>query len=157
MHMHGSLQLHSLSDTLGGYDSSVPRHLAMQSVILFSTIHGHKAFPLVDMSTTQPFLLTASDKKLSLPVSTRDDGIVTFHGLCDSCQRFFRSWNVVDVVQSCLALQVHACEPISFSTVGHLSQDFRVSPLCSGSQSIGALSKQEHQESKRRACVSERC
>lgn len=82
------------------------------------------------MSTTQPFLLTASDKMLSLPVSTRDDGIIKFHGLCDNCERFFRSWDVVGAVQSCSALQCHACEPIPLCTVGHLSQVFRECHLC---------------------------
>jgi hypothetical protein len=130
MHMHGYLQLHILSDTLGGSDNSVPCHLAMQSVILFSTMHGHKISPLVGMSTTRPFFLTASDKKLSLPVYTRDDGIITFHGLCDNCERSFHSWDVVGAVQSCSAQQGHACELIPLCTVGHLSQVFRKCHLC---------------------------
>jgi hypothetical protein len=82
------------------------------------------------MSTTRTLITTASDKRLSLPISTHNDAIVAFHELCDSCERFFRSWDVIDTVQSSSSLQNHASEPSFFSSVAHLIQADRSCHCC---------------------------
>ena len=88
------------------------------------------SFSFDTMSTTQILLSTGSEKRLSNTASIRNNALATFHDLCDHCERFFCSWDVIDAVQTSSALPDHACKPVILCTVEHLLRTCRHCHLC---------------------------
>jgi hypothetical protein len=82
------------------------------------------------MSTTRSLIFAASNKTLSIPKITKDDALVTFHELCDNCEGFFRSWDVIDAVQSSSALPDRSYEHIVLCTLAHILRARAVCHLC---------------------------
>jgi hypothetical protein len=113
------------------HDSAIPTEALAPSMHMHgSTASLLASFSFATMSTTQTLLSTGSEKRLSNTASIRNNALATFHDLCDHCERFFCSWDVIDAVQTSSALPDHACKPVILCTVEHLLRTCRHCHLC---------------------------
>jgi hypothetical protein len=82
------------------------------------------------MSSTRTILSNATTKDTTFSIPTIPDSLVTLHELCNNCQSFTDSWDVLDKIQDASSLRDWTWQTILLCTVAHLKQGHVECHLC---------------------------